>query len=124
MDDKTLTERIEAILTPTGRTPRDPEMQRIIVLPGHNAGKTAALIAALKGDQSVVVDITTDFASIEQRVLSKLALDGEVSLAQDGQICEISEIRERRYYPVPAAGNRRERREEAARRARQRKKRR
>lgn len=105
MTDKTLSERIEAILTPTGRTPSEPEMQRIVVLPGHNAGQTAAVIAALKGDHGLVVDIETDFAGVELQALAMNAMLQAV----------IKDPEERRYQPLIEPGNRRERRAAAAR---------
>ena len=105
MEEKTLTERIEAILTPTGRTRRDPEMQRITILPGHRAGRAAALADAMS---------MIDLADTEMRLLS---------IVQDVLDIETDPL-ERRYYPVPAAGNRHERRAEQARWQRNKKKRR
>ncbi len=109
MTEKTLAERLEAILgTPTGRQPREPEMQRIAIVGGDHLAAVAALRAAFGSDYATIVG--NDFADIEARAMSVFAAEHpDVRDFLDSAIPQ-----GRRYSPVPEKGNRAERRRKAA----------
>ena len=89
------------VSTPTGRIPREPEMQHVGV-------------AAVDFE---TVALNVDFADIEARVLADTGIEDVLREAmtkrQDGAFHEA--MLGRRYAPVPETGNRHERRARQAR---------